>query len=109
MPKSEKPSRGFGIASCSDSSPTVAKTGVVFGDTGAGLAVCAATQIEHEAASVRFGWLCVDSAAAVHSISDRQTHAEHRISNRIGFPASNLDSFQGITVICYMAMPGKLL
>jgi hypothetical protein len=86
MPKSEKPSQGFGTAFCSESNPTVAKIGVVLGEIGAGLAVCATTQIVQEAASVRFGWLCVDSTAAVHSIRDRQTHAEHRISNRIGFP-----------------------
>jgi hypothetical protein len=86
MPKSAKPSQGFGTAFCSESNPTAAKTGVILGEIGAGLAVCATTQIEQDAASVRFGWLCVDSAAAVHSIRDRQTHAEHRISNRIGFP-----------------------
>ena len=51
-----------------------------------GLAVCAATQIEQEAASVWLGWLWVDSAAAVHTIRDRQSHASHLIHLRTCFP-----------------------
>jgi hypothetical protein len=43
----------------------------------------AATQIEQDADSVWFGWLCVDSATAVHNIKDRQSHANHRNESRI--------------------------
>jgi len=52
----------------------------------AGLALCAATQIEQEEDSVRLGWLWVDSAATVHNIRDRQSQADHRTQTRIDFP-----------------------
>ena len=83
MPKSEKPRRGFGTKSCSEANPTAAKTGVVLGEIGAGLAVCATTQIEQEEPSVWLGWLWVDSTAAVHNIRDRQSQAVQRPHNRI--------------------------
>ena len=56
----------------------------------------------------------VDSAATVHSIRDRQTHADHLVQTRISypdkhFPASGLDSSQLITVIHRKATPNKLL
>lgn len=50
-----------------------------------GLALCATTQIEHDAASVCVGWLCEDSAATIHSIKDRQSHAGHRTQLRTFF------------------------
>lgn len=50
-----------------------------------GLALCATTQIEHDAASVCVGWLWADSAATIHSIKDRQSHAGHRTQFRTVF------------------------
>lgn len=86
MPASEKSSRVFARISSSCSRPTLANTGVASPEVAAGLALCAATQIEQEEDSVRFGWWCVDSAATVHSIRDRQSQADHRTQTRIGFP-----------------------
>jgi hypothetical protein len=39
--------------------------------------------MEQELASVWLGWLWVDSAATVHNIKDRQSHAGHRLNKRI--------------------------
>ena len=86
MPASEKSNRAFARTSSSCSWPTAANTGVAWPEIAAGLALCAATQIEQEVDSVRFGWWCVDSAATVHSIRDRQSQADHRTQTRIGFP-----------------------
>jgi len=86
MPRSEKSNRAFATTSSSCSRPTSANTGVAWPERAAGLALCAATQIKQDAESVRFGWLWVDSAATVHNIRDRQSHADHRIQTRIGFP-----------------------
>jgi len=55
MPKSEKSSRGLAVAISSCGRPTAAKIGVRCTEIGAGLAVCATTQIEHDAASVWLG------------------------------------------------------
>jgi len=56
--------------------PIAAKTGVASVEVGAGLAVCAARQIVQVAFSLWFGWLWVDSAAAVHNSKDRHNHAQ---------------------------------
>ena len=51
MPRSENASRTGATTFFSCARPTVAKTGVVPMELGAGLAVCAARQIVHEAFS----------------------------------------------------------
>jgi len=86
MPASEKSSRVFARTSSSCSRPTAANTGVAWPERAAGLALWAATQIEQEEDSVRFGWLWVDSAATAHNIRDKQSQADHRTQTRIGFP-----------------------
>jgi hypothetical protein len=86
MPASEKSNRALARTSSSCSRPTAANTGVALPERDAGLALCAATQIKQDAESVWFGWLWVDSAATVHNIRDRQSHADHRTQTRIGFP-----------------------
>jgi len=48
-----------------------------------GAVVWATTQMEQEAGSVLLAWWCVDSAAAVHSISDKQNQADHRVKSLI--------------------------
>lgn len=85
MPRSEKSSRAVTTVSFSWRRPTAAKTGVPCAPLTVGLAVCAARQIEQEAASVLLGWLWVDSAAAVHSIRDRQSHTDQRTQKRFIF------------------------
>ena len=60
-----------------------AKTGLVWTELTVGLALCATTQIEQEDDSVWLGWLWVDSAATVHNIRDRQSHADHRNHERM--------------------------
>ncbi len=86
MPESEKSSRALAITASSCNRPMAAKTGVASAEAGAGLALCAATQMVQEAAAVWLGWLWVDSAVTVHSIRDRQSQADQRITERI-FPA----------------------
>ena len=83
MPASEKSSRAFGTTSCSRNSPSVASTGRAELETTTGLALCATTQIEQAAASVRVGWLWADSTATIHNIKDRQSQAGHLIQRRI--------------------------
>jgi hypothetical protein len=83
MPASEKSKRAFAITSTSCIRPTAANTGAAWLEMVAGLALCAATQIEQEEESVRFEWLWVDSAATVHNIRDRQSQADHRTQTRI--------------------------
>jgi hypothetical protein len=78
MPASEKSNCVFAMTSSSCRTPIVLKTGDVPMELGAGFAVCATTQIEHEELSVWLGWLWVDSAATVHNIKDRQSHTGHR-------------------------------
>ena len=58
-----------------------------------GLALCATTQIEQETASVRLGWLWVDSAATVHNIKDRHSQADHFPQKRITNPRQQLSRF----------------
>ena len=55
MPASEKSSRDFARIVCSCKVPTAAKTGAACPETTVGLALCATTQIRHEAESIRFG------------------------------------------------------
>lgn len=85
MPASEDLNRAFTTTSTSRSRPTAANTGAVWPEMIVGLALCAATQIKQDAESAWFGWLWVDSAATVHSIKDRQSHADHRTQTRIAF------------------------
>ena len=86
MPSSENSRRAWAATSFSWNRPTVVKKGVRCVAESAGLAVCAATQIEQEAASVWLGCWWVDSAAAVHSRRDRQNQAGHRNHERIIVP-----------------------
>jgi hypothetical protein len=83
MPDSEKSKRAFAMTASSCSWPMAEKTGVVSVELGAGLALCATTQMVQEAASVWLGWLWRDSAATVHSIRDRQSQADQRSTERI--------------------------
>lgn len=55
MSRLEKSGPALAAASSSRSRPTVEKMGTLWVQLAVGLALCAATQIEHEAASVRFG------------------------------------------------------
>jgi hypothetical protein len=71
------------MTASSRSRPTAANTGVAWLEFRVGLALCATTQIVQEADPVRKGWLCVDSAVAVHNIRDRQSHADHFAHRRI--------------------------
>jgi hypothetical protein len=109
MPKSEKSRRALATTFSSTKNPTAAKTGVPWLELTAGLALCATTQIEQDEDSVRLGWLWVDSAATVHTIKDRHSHADHRTQTRIEFPTSGLDSYELITVIRKRATSDKLL
>ena len=51
----------------------------------------------------------MDSAATVHSIKDRQSHADHRTQTRIVFRLRELDSLELITVIRSAATSDKFL
>jgi len=53
MPRSENPNRLFATTSSSRSRPIAANTGTFWLELTAGLALCATTQIEQEADSVR--------------------------------------------------------
>ena len=55
MPKTEKSNRALAMTASSRSRPTAAKTGFASEELVAGLALCAATQTEQEAASVWLG------------------------------------------------------
>ena len=83
MPKSKTLSRAFAMTSSSCSTPTAANTGRAWLELAVGAVLWATAQIEHDADSVLFGWVWVDSASAVHNIKDRQTHASHRPVNRM--------------------------
>jgi hypothetical protein len=109
MPKSEKSRRALATTFSSTVKPTAANTGVPWLELTAGLALCATTQMEQEEDSVRLGWLWVDSAATVHNIRDRQSHADHLTQTRIQVPTSGLDSYELITVIRKRATSDKLL
>jgi hypothetical protein len=78
MPRSKTLSQAFAMTSSSCSRPTGVKMGRAGLEMAAGLALCATAQMEQEADSVWLGWLWVDSAATVHNIRDRQSHASHR-------------------------------
>jgi len=90
MPASEKSRRALATTSSSLSTPTVARIGARWDELMVGVALCATTQIEHEAASVCVGWLWADSAPTIHSIKDRHSHAGHRTQLRTIF----LDRFR---------------
>lgn len=53
MPTSEKSSRAFATGSSSRNKPIAAKTGTTWLKLSVGLALCATTQMEQEADSVR--------------------------------------------------------
>ena len=55
MPESEKSSRVLAITASSCSTPIAEKTGVVSAEAGAGLALCATTQMVQDAAAVWLG------------------------------------------------------
>jgi hypothetical protein len=55
MPRSEKSNRALAMTSSSRSRPIAANTGAAWLELTVGLALCATTQIEQEAASVRVG------------------------------------------------------
>jgi len=55
MPRSEDSKRALATASCSWKRPIAVKTGALWEELTAGLALCAAAQIEHVADSARFG------------------------------------------------------
>ena len=55
MPRSEKSNRAFAMTSSSRSRPIVANAGAAWLELTVGLALCATTQIEQEADSVREG------------------------------------------------------
>jgi hypothetical protein len=55
MPRSAKSNRDLAITSSSRSKPIAANTGPVWTELTVGLALCATTQIEQEADSVRVG------------------------------------------------------
>jgi hypothetical protein len=78
MPDSQTLSRASAITSSSCSRLMAVKTGLTSFKLGAGVVLCAATQIEQEEDSVLFAWLCVDSATAVHNIRDKHSHTTHR-------------------------------
>ncbi len=83
MPASEKSRRATVATSSRRSRPTSANTGGAWWALTVGLALCATTQSEQAAASVRLGWMCAGSAAAVHNIRDRQNQVDHLIHKRI--------------------------
>jgi hypothetical protein len=73
------------MTSSSCSRPIAENIGAAWLELTDGLALCATTQIEQEADSVRVRWLWVDSAATVHNIKDRQSHVDHLTHKRITY------------------------
>jgi hypothetical protein len=108
MPRCEKLFSALARTSFSCSIPTVAKTGRACTELTVGLALCAATQIEHEADSLCVGWLWVDSAATVHNIRDSDNQADHRTHKRIRFPVWELDAFELTKVIHRVARAAQV-
>lgn len=113
MPRSEKSNRAFATTSSSRSRLIAVNTGAAWPELAVGRVLCATTQIEQDEDSVRVGWWCVDSAAAVHTISERHNHVDHRIHKRIAY-RTTLSCFgirlvQLITVIHRNATRTKLL
>jgi len=113
MPASEKSSRAFATGSSSRNKPIASKNGTTWLKLRVGLALCATTQIEQVAESIRLAWLWVDSAAAAHNISDRQNHADHRTHARTGsctmLSCFGIRLLKLITVIQPKAIAGTLL
>jgi len=97
MTSSKESIRDFAMTSSSCSSPMAAKTGSLASDVVAGAVLWAATQIEQEAASIWLGWLWRDSAATVHSIKDRHSHADQLRTVRIT-SCNGIRCNEGITV-----------
>ncbi len=86
MPRFEAANSALARTSSSRNKPTEPRTGRMSLELAVGLELCAATQMEQEAACARLGWLWVDSAAAVQNIKDRQSQADHRNQRRMKFP-----------------------
>jgi hypothetical protein len=78
MPRSRTRSPGVSATSTSCKNSTAAKIGRALSQFAVGAVLCATMQIEQDAVSVLFGWLCVDSATAAHNISVRQSPVSHR-------------------------------
>ena len=95
MPASVKSSRAFRTTSFSGRIPTAVRIGAELLVIGAGLALCATMQMEQAAASLAVGCVWTHSAAAIHNIRDRQSHAVDRTQVRISRP-SELNSRLGI-------------
>ena len=55
MPRSENSNRAFAMTSSACSRPIAANAGALWPELSVGLALCAATQIEQDADSVRVG------------------------------------------------------
>jgi len=108
MPRSKTLSRGLAISSSSWRRSIAANIGAEWLELGAGVLLCATTQIEQGEFSDLLGWLWVDSATAVHSTKDRQSQASHRTVERMP-PCNGLDSLQLITVVWRKAMSGRVL
>ena len=123
MPESEECESQTASEASSRVKPIAANCGAEWFELALGLALCATTQIEHDAVSVRVAWWCVDSNAAVQTIRDRHIHADHFTQIRIfldlqpirgklhpnRIPASGIDSFQVKTVIHRKSIRRKLL
>ena len=122
MPACERSTCASAATSSVRSRLIAEKNGAAWPEVMLGLALCASTQIEQEADSVRLGWVWTDSTAAVHNIKDRQSQVDHFTQVRIcGSKADRdapraprnscfgLDSFELILVIQSQAREGKLL
>ncbi len=111
MPSSKTSSQAFARTASSRSTPTVMKTGRTWVELTVGVVLCAATQIEQEAVSVWLGWWWTDSTAAVHSIRDRQIHADQRITKRMlsRIRITRTSYYEVTTVVWREAMPDTLL
>jgi len=92
--------------SSSCSTPIAEKIGAAWA-TPTGVALCASMHMEQDADWSWFGWLCNGSAAAVHNISDRQTHAAQRITERIVSCKEKI--YELTTVFGFSAIASKLL
>ena len=111
MPRSEKSNRALARTSFSCHIASAVKIGRASDQCGAGLALCATAQIEHDDDSVCVGWLWTDSAAAVHSIRDRQSHADQRITERTRsrIRIEKQCFLKVTTVVCRSAIQDNLL
>src|SRR5882672_5021224 len=107
MPRSKTFKRMWARTSSSAAWPICEKTGCAELELAVGLVLCAATQIEQEASEIRVGCLWVDSAVAVHSIMDRHSQADHRITHRMR-SCIGIRLYQLISVIKLKAIAPKL-